>query len=227
MRILHISDFHLDKEDKEDSINHIIEPLKKSLSKIQLDKPIDLILFTGDLVNIGGKNYSDITVILTLYKTPENKLKNLNQYKKYKTIFFDQESNGNLKNKIRYFFKGNFKYYSSPRNIGLSKASNFLLSKVKTRYCLFTQPDIKIYDTSILMLKKSMKLKTDVIFSAPKFVKKIKNSYNNKRLSLKIVNKVNAACMMCDVEKLKKIGFFDNLCFAIAVIISYSNFPNI
>ena len=100
------------------------------------------------------KNYSDITVILTLYKTPENKLKNLNQYKKYKTIFFDQESNGNLKNKIRYFFKGNFKYYSSLRNIGLSKSSNFLLSKVKTRYCLFTQPDIKIYDTSILMLKK-------------------------------------------------------------------------
>ena len=155
------------------------------------------------------KNYPDITVILTLYKTPENKLKNLNQYKKYKTIFFDQESNGNLKNKIRYFFKGNFKYYSSPRNIGLSKSSNFLLSKVKTRYCLFTQPDIKIYDTSILMLKKSMKLKTNVIFSAPKFVKKIKNSNNNKRLSLKIVNKVNAACMMCDVEKLKKIGFFD------------------
>jgi len=61
MRILHISDFHLDIEDKEDSINHIIEPLKKSLSKIQIDKPIDLILFTGDLVNIGGKNYSDIT----------------------------------------------------------------------------------------------------------------------------------------------------------------------
>ena len=61
MRILHISDCHLDKEDKEDSINHIVEPLKTTLSKIQLDKPIDLILFTGDLVNIGGKNYSDIT----------------------------------------------------------------------------------------------------------------------------------------------------------------------
>ena len=96
------------------------------------------------------KNHSDITVILTLYKTPENKLKNLNQYKKYKTIFFDQESNGNFENKIRYFYKGNFKYYSSTRNIGLSKSSNFLLTKVKTKYCLFTQPDIKIHDTSIL-----------------------------------------------------------------------------
>ena len=154
-------------------------------------------------------NYSDITVILTLYKTPVNKLKNLNQYKKYKTIFFDQESDGNFKDKIKYIFEGNFKYYSSLKNIGLSKSSNFLLSKVKTRYCLFTQPDVKIDHKSILILKKTMKLKENVIFSTPKFVKKIKTSNNVKKLNFKIMNKVNAACMMCDVKKLKYVGFFD------------------
>lgn len=60
MRILHISDFHLDQIDREDSINHIIEPIKKSLIKLNQEKSIDLILFTGDLINIGGKNYTDI-----------------------------------------------------------------------------------------------------------------------------------------------------------------------
>ena len=46
--------------------------------------------------------HSDITVILTLYKTPKEKLKNLNHYKKYKIIFFDQESDGSFKNIIKY-----------------------------------------------------------------------------------------------------------------------------
>lgn len=64
MRILHISDFHLDHNDKNDSINHIIKPIKESLTEYQNEKPIDLILFTGDLINIGGKNYKDIELAL-------------------------------------------------------------------------------------------------------------------------------------------------------------------
>lgn len=60
MRILHISDFHLDKKDKQDNINHIVKPLIKRLNKIHEEKAIDLIFFTGDLVNIGGKNYNSI-----------------------------------------------------------------------------------------------------------------------------------------------------------------------
>lgn len=61
MRILHISDFHLDKIDRQDSIMHIVEPLINTINDFQEEKPIDLIIFTGDLINIGGRNYSDIT----------------------------------------------------------------------------------------------------------------------------------------------------------------------
>ncbi|WP_338357318.1 metallophosphoesterase [Yeosuana marina] len=60
MRILHISDFHLDYKDKEDNVNHVVEPLIKRLEKVIEEKQIDLIFFTGDLVNIGGKNYSGL-----------------------------------------------------------------------------------------------------------------------------------------------------------------------
>ncbi|MCA6415933.1 MAG: metallophosphoesterase, partial [Cytophagales bacterium] len=61
MRILHISDFHLDKTDKADSKNHIVNPLLESIVASQLEKPIDLVVFTGDLINIGGKNYPTIS----------------------------------------------------------------------------------------------------------------------------------------------------------------------
>jgi predicted phosphodiesterase len=60
MRILHISDFHLDSKDKDDNVNHIVKPLIKRLQRIIKDKSINLIFFTGDLVNMGGKNYSDL-----------------------------------------------------------------------------------------------------------------------------------------------------------------------
>ena len=98
----------------------------------------------------------DITVIITLYKTPDYRLNSLNQYKNYKVLIFEQSSNKNLKKRIESNSKIKFKYYYSKENIGLSKATNFLLSKVKTKYLLFTQADIKIDNNSIQNLKKDL-----------------------------------------------------------------------
>ena len=97
---------------------------------------------------------SDITVILTLFKTPEKKIRQLNQYKNYKMILFDQVGSLDNKEKLKKILKHNFEYYFSFKNLGLSKSSNFLLSKVKTKYCLFTQPDILINSSSIKNLRK-------------------------------------------------------------------------
>ncbi len=60
MRILHLSDFHLDKETREDSKRHVVTPIINTIKQLQKEKEIDLILFTGDLINIGGKNYDSI-----------------------------------------------------------------------------------------------------------------------------------------------------------------------
>ena len=43
------------------------------------------------------KNYKDVTIILTLYKTPLNKLSNLYNYRNYKIIVFDQEGEDKTK----------------------------------------------------------------------------------------------------------------------------------
>ena len=113
------------------------------------------------------KNYKNITIILTLYKTPKDKLNNLKNYKNYKIIVFDQENDPNTKIYLKKKLNLNISYYSSNKNIGLSKASNFLLSKVKTKFCLFTQPDIIIKDDSIQKLHNVINKKKDLIFVSP------------------------------------------------------------
>src|SRR5260221_13786203 len=60
MRILHISDFHLDKQHQDDSVRYIVNPLLSSLKKLSDETRFDLVLFTGDLVNMAGSSYGTI-----------------------------------------------------------------------------------------------------------------------------------------------------------------------
>lgn len=148
---------------------------------------------------------NNITTIITLYKTPLEKLKNLNQYKAFKLIIFEQEGNLSSKKKINKILKRKFEYLYSKKNIGLPKASNILLNKVKSKYLLFTQADILIDKKSILNLVKIFKKDENIIFVTPTINKKIK-----KKNNISFVKNIKAACMICDVKKLKKIGFFDD-----------------
>ena len=144
----------------------------------------------------------DITVMITLYKTPLKRLKDLNQYKNYKVIIFAQEANKHYQNIIKKNSLINFRYYFSKDNIGLPKATNYLISKVKTKYFLFTQADILINEKSIQYLRNAFKYKEDIIFTGPSFK-------NKREKGFKIKSILNAACMLCDTNKTKKIGFFD------------------
>ena len=146
---------------------------------------------------------NEITTIITLYKTPLSKLRNLNQYKNFNPIFFEQ--NGSLKNEeeLKDILKFQFKYFFSKKNIGLSKSSNYLLSKVETKFCLFTQADINIDERSIEKLRAGFDIDNDIIFVAPTY------SENSENKKISFSKKINLACVLCDVEKLKKIGFFD------------------
>ena len=119
-------------------------------------------------------NKKDVSIIITLYKTPVKRLKSLNQYRKYPIMIFDQEPEDNSKEKIRKILNLKFDYYYSKKNIGNSKSTNFLLKKVKTKYCLFTQADITIDKTSLNNLIVTIKKNKDVIFAGPVFKKKNK-----------------------------------------------------
>ena len=151
---------------------------------------------------------SDITVIMTLFKTPLSKLKNLENYKNFSIILFEQETDGKNQHELKKNLKFKFRYYYSNKNIGLSKASNLLFSKVKTKYFLFTQPDIKISINEIKKLYKTIKKNKHLIFVTPVHsrTKKINNA---TKPNFKIVKKIKAAIMLCDTKKVKKTGFFD------------------
>ena len=117
--------------------------------------------------------------------------------------------------KIKKKLKRNLKYYFSEKNIGLSKASNFLLEKVKSKYLLFTQPDIIINKKSIFSLEKVFKKDKKIIFVTPTISRIIKPVKKRKIIFKK---NIKAACMMCDLKKLKKIKFFDEDYFYIGKI---------
>lgn len=59
MRIIHISDYHLDKKSANDSAT-IASMLSETLKSINNEKKIDLILYSGDMINTGGSSYDSI-----------------------------------------------------------------------------------------------------------------------------------------------------------------------
>ena len=102
---------------------------------------------------------NQISTIVTLYKTPKKMLENLNAYKRFQLNIFEQEGNKKNINNLKKILKFKFKYFYNNKNIGLSKSSNFLISKIKSRFCLFTQSDVVIKEKDILRLKKVFSLK--------------------------------------------------------------------
>lgn len=59
MRIVHLSDFHLDKNNQKRS-EDLVHFLCQSLVEVNNEKTIDLIIFTGDAINKGGQSYNSV-----------------------------------------------------------------------------------------------------------------------------------------------------------------------
>ena len=67
MRIIHLSDFHLDKS-KLTPFNNIVYQLECALKMINEEKKIDLIIFTGDMINQGGRSFPTIEDAFEAFK---------------------------------------------------------------------------------------------------------------------------------------------------------------
>ena len=61
IRIIHFSDFHLNRKNLEDWNYFIQESLLNELSRIHKEATIDLIVLTGDLIDKGGKDFTNIS----------------------------------------------------------------------------------------------------------------------------------------------------------------------
>ncbi len=61
MRIIHLSDLHINEEKLKHDLPLLWDALLSDLKKQALEKPIDLIVITGDIIDQGGKGLADIT----------------------------------------------------------------------------------------------------------------------------------------------------------------------
>ena len=159
-------------------------------------------------------DYREITIILLLFNTPKKYLKNLQNYRKFKIIILDQSNDFKIKKKIEKIFPKILYYKITKKNLGFGKAINFLSKKVKTKYFLCTQPDVKINFKSILRLKEVFKKKKDCIISVPK-ISSYKN-YKSYKISEKIISIKNIIGAIFLVKKSlfkKKYKFDENFFF--------------
>ena len=161
-------------------------------------------------------NHKDITIIVLLYKTPDNLLRNLSKYKSFKILILDQSNNIANKIKLKKILPKIQYYGLTKKNMGYAKAQNFLIKKVKTKFFFSTQPDISLSFKSIINLKETIiKFKKDCVLAVPK----INNQKNITRIDKKSNNKefrvkdMIGAAFMADKKKFIKIGMFDNFFF--------------
>lgn len=72
MRIVQLSDIHLSKDNRNDLTNFYLNSLISDLSEFHSKKPIDIILFTGDLVDRGGSSLGTdpYSVFFQLFANP-------------------------------------------------------------------------------------------------------------------------------------------------------------
>ena len=61
MKILHFSDFHLNQASNSLLKSQgLIEQMISALKRNEMERTIDLVLFTGDMVDVGGKSFCSI-----------------------------------------------------------------------------------------------------------------------------------------------------------------------
>jgi len=68
IRIIHLTDFHLNPDTLRDWQNYVGKSLILKLKDLHAQKPINIIAFTGDMVDEGGKNYKNINEAFALFK---------------------------------------------------------------------------------------------------------------------------------------------------------------
>ena len=59
IRILHLTDFHLNKKTLKDWDDFLKEAFFKKIEELQSERPIDLVLFTGDMIDKAGLDFKE------------------------------------------------------------------------------------------------------------------------------------------------------------------------
>ena len=152
--------------------------------------------------------HNDITIIILLYHTPKKLIQNIKNYEDFKLIILDQSNDFDTKKYLLKRYKNIIHYELSDKNLGFSKAQNFLINKVKTKYFFSTQPDIFIQKKNILKLKKLLQKNKNNLIAVPN----INETYKILKKHIKIKEMIGAS-FMSKTSEFKKFGMFDERFF--------------
>ena len=148
----------------------------------------------------------DLTVIITTFKSDlkiENCLNSINP--QIKVIIVENSKSESLKINIEKKFK-NVECILPEENLGYSKANNFGLSKVKTKYALILNPDTVLDPEAINNFFEFTKNYQNFAIVGPNQNEQITN--NLKEIPFE-VKKIKGYAMFLNLSKFSNIGFFD------------------
>ena len=113
------------------------------------------------------KSYKEISVLLVLYQEDINLIiKNLINFKNFKIILVDNDSNFELKKNIQKNFSI-YKYIINSKNKGYTKGLNQAIKACDTKYAITLNADCNISESSILKLFEGYQKYKNCFITAP------------------------------------------------------------
>ena len=163
------------------------------------------------------KNNDLVTLILVSYHSNETLKKFLKQISnKYKIIITENALDKTLKCYIKDNYK-NIKVLIPDKNLGNGGGINFALENVKTKYALYFDLDIELNELSINKLIDKAESISGWGIMAPNLINYNYNSNhfisNDLTKNISKMKFVEGCALLFNLNKLKKIGFFDTKIF--------------
>ena len=154
---------------------------------------------------------TDITVVITSFKSGK-KIKNcLNSIDKQSKVILVENSNDiEIKKNIEKEFN-NVECILTGANLGYGKANNIGLKKVTTKYALILNPDATLHSTTLENFLKITKQIPEFAILGPYIQDKTKineKNYLKNSSPIPVIN-VKGFAMFLNLSEFKDIGFFD------------------
>ena len=154
---------------------------------------------------------SDITVIITSFKSGEKIKKCLNSIdRQVKVILVENSNNTDFKKNIEKEFR-NVECILTGGNLGYGKSNNIGLKKTNTKYALILNPDAALHSTTLKNFLKTSEEFPEFAIMGP-YTEDIKinkeKNYSNIDKPIKAIN-VKGFAMFLNLSEFKEVGFFD------------------
>jgi GT2 family glycosyltransferase len=163
------------------------------------------------------KANQDITIIIVTYKSSHIILQTIKNIvnKGFKIIIVDNGSNDNIAEILDQNIKNNYiELIEFENNCGFSRANNYALKKVNSKYALLINPDCFIDINSIKLMATEMDKDINIAMANPRFVSNIdKKIATTLQDSIEETPFIVGTAMMMRMEIFHKIGFFDEAIF--------------